>query len=241
MPDYKAIVIDVEPKSTPQGVADKWEDVTQHMPILTRDIKTPALDTESDLTSVVSGMPTVFARSNLFKLAIDYVQNPAQQGEKPGTGGLINFYNNLVDEWRGFIACIALDYSKIKVHRIKLEYSDGKDISETEKNLYEPKGAFGNMLFSRKELWMLQGQSAVNNKVPFIDVIMYGGDREEERNVVGAVSPESLLFTSPSYNVKTSHPFVNQKTGKFCDPLKSRLDKDDALSTRLRGAHRKAN
>lgn len=228
MPDYKAIVIDVEAKSTPQGEADKWKDITPHMPILTRDIKTPALDSESDLTSVVSGMPTVFARSNLFKLAIDYVQKPSEQSTQQG-GGLINFYNNLVDEWRGFIACIALDYSKIKVHRIKLAYSDGKDISSTN-NLYEPKGAFGNMLFRRKELWMLQGRSAIGNNIPFIDVIMYGGDREEERNVVGAVSPESLLFTSPSYKVKTNHPFVNPATGKFCDPLKSRLDKDDALA-----------
>lgn len=228
MPDYKAIVIDVEVKSTPQGEADKWKDITPHMPILTRDIKTPALDSESDLTSVVSGMPTVFARSNLFKLAIDYVQKPSEQSTQQG-GGLINFYNNLVDEWRGFIACIALDYSKIKVHRIKLAYSDGKDISSTN-NLYEPKGAFGNMLFRRKELWMLQGRSAIGNNIPFIDVIMYGGDREEERNVVGAVSPESLLFTSPSYKVKTNHPFVNPATGKFCDPLKSRLDKDDALA-----------
>lgn len=227
MPDYKAIVIDVEAKSTPQGVGNKWEDITTHMPILTRDIKTPALDSDSDLSSVVSGMPTVFARANLFKLAIDYIQkSPDERGQ---SGGLMDFYSNLVDEWRGFIACIALDYSRIEVRRIKLAYSDGKDIIGTE-NLYEPKGAFGNMLFERKGLWAMQGPSAIGNNDPFIDVIMYGGDREEERNVVGATSPESLLFTSPSYKVKTQHPFVNSATGKFTDPLKNRLEQDEALS-----------
>lgn len=59
MANYKPIVIDVKEKSTPQGVEQEWVDVTTHMPILTRDIKTPALDKNSDLTSVVSGMPTV--------------------------------------------------------------------------------------------------------------------------------------------------------------------------------------
>ena len=71
MANYKPIVIDVKEKSTPQGVEQEWVDVTTHMPILTRDIKTPALDKNSDLTSEVSGMPTVFDRANLFKLAFD--------------------------------------------------------------------------------------------------------------------------------------------------------------------------
>ena len=151
MSNYKAIVIDVKSKSVPNGSEERWEDITTHMPILTRDIKTPALDANSDLTSVVSGMPTVFARANLFKLAIDYVQAPDK--DKDESDGLINFYKNLVDEWRGFIACLALDYTRIEIRRIKLSYSDGKDFAETD-NIYEPKGAFGNVLFERKKLWI---------------------------------------------------------------------------------------
>lgn len=221
MANYKAIVIDVKPKSTPNGREQEWTDVTTHMPILTRDIKTPALDSKSDLTSVVSGMPTVFARANLFKLAIDYVDTP--ESEREEADGLLNFYKNLVDEWRGFIACIALDYTRISVRRIRLGYSDGKSIAET-KNIYEPKGAFGNVLFERRKLWMEQGTAVTVDAEPFIDVISYDG------RVVGAVSPESLLFTSPGYAVAEGNPFVNKNTGKFTDPLQSALSQDQALT-----------
>lgn len=221
MANYKAIVIDVKPKSAPNGREREWTDVTTHMPILTRDIKTPALDSKSDLTSVVSGMPTVFARANLFKLAIDYVDSP--EGEQVEADGLLNFYKNLVDEWRGFIACIALDYTRVSVRRIRLSYSDGKTIAQT-KNIYEPKGAFGNVLFERRRLWMEQGRDVGGDSAPFIDVISYDG------KVVGAVSPESLLFTSPSYAVAEGNPFVNRNTGKFTDPLQATLSQDQALT-----------
>lgn len=221
MATYKAIVIDVKPKSTPNGKEQEWTDVTTHMPILTRDIKTPALDSKSDLTSVVSGMPTVFARANLFKLAIDYIEEP--NGERDDADGLLNFYNNLVDEWRGFIACIALDYTRVSVRRIRLAYTDGKSISETG-NIYEPKGAFGNALFERRKLWTEQDSNVSDDAAPFIDVISYDG------KVVGAVSPESLLFTSPSYKVEEDHPFVNKTTHKFTNPLQDALSQDQALT-----------
>lgn len=227
MADYKAIVIDVKEKSRPNGVEEQWADITTHMPILTRDIITPALDKSSDLTSVVSGMPTVFARANLFKLAIDYIQEPAESSEK--AEGLMNFYSNLVDEWRGFIACLALDYTRIEVRRISLKYSDGKDFANTA-NIYEPKGAFGNALFERKQLWSLQGVASNEDSSPFIDVILYEGNREGERNVVGAVSPDSLLFTSPSYKISADKCFVNRNTRKFTDPLKSALSQDEAIT-----------
>ena len=120
MAEYKSIVIKVKDKSIPPGLANEWSDVTTHMPILTRDIKTPALDAKSDLTAVVSGMPTIFARANLFRLAIDYVGAITPKTDE--SEGLLNYYKNLVDEWRGFIACIALDYTLIEV-------SDGKIIT----------------------------------------------------------------------------------------------------------------
>lgn len=162
MANYKAIVIDT--KTTPNGMAQEWTDVTTLMPTLTRDINTPALKSESDLTAVVSGMPTVFARANLFKLAIDYTEKP--DADRSEAEGLLNYYKNLVDEWRGFIACIALDYTRISVRRIRLAYSDGKGFADT-KNIYEPKGAFGNVLFERRLLWSEQGIEAPDNKIFF--------------------------------------------------------------------------
>lgn len=221
MANYKAIVIDVKAKSTPNGMEQEWTDVTTHMPILTRDIKTPALDSKSDLTSVVSGMPTIFARANLFKLAIDYVDAPDK--ERDDSDGLLNYYTGLVEEWRGFIACIALDYTRINVRRIRLAYSDGKTFADT-KNVYEPKGAFGNVLFERRKLWTEQGSDVSGDTAPFIDVITYEG------KVIGAISPESLLFTSPSYRIDADHPFINKNTKKLTDPLKNSLSQDEALT-----------
>lgn len=218
MANYKAIVIDT--KTTPNGMAQEWTDVTTLMPTLTRDINTPALKSESDLTAVVSGMPTVFARANLFKLAIAYTEKP--DADRSEAEGLLNYYKNLVDEWRGFIACIALDYTRISVRRIRLAYSDGKGFADT-KNIYEPKGAFGNVLFERRLLWSEQGIEA-HDSAPFIDVISYDG------KVVGAVSPESLLFTSPGYRVTDDHPFINKTTGKFTDPLHNALPQAQALT-----------
>ena len=221
MAEYKSIVIKVKDKSIPPGLANEWSDVTTHMPILTRDIKTPALDAKSDLTAVVSGMPTIFARANLFRLAIDYVGAITPKTDE--SEGLLNYYKNLVDEWRGFIACIALDYTLIEVRRIKLAYSDKKSFDQTS-NIYEPKGAFGRVLFERAPLWAEHGKEVTDRDVPFIDVIKYDG------NVVGAVSPESLLFTSPGYQISTPHPWVNKNTGKFTDPLNNALSSAEALT-----------
>ncbi len=221
MAEYKAIVIKVKDRSVPQGVGNEWSDVTTHMPILTRDIKTPALDAKSDLTAVVSGMPTIFARANLFRLAIDYVGAPETKTDE--NDGLLNYYKNLVDEWRGFIACIALDYTLIDVRRIKLTYSDNKPFDQTT-NIYEPKGAFGRVLFERAPLWSEHGNDVENRDIPFIDVIKYDG------NVVGAISPESLLFTSPGYKIDSHRPWINKSTGKFTDPLKNALTSAEALT-----------
>ncbi len=221
--EYRALVIDVKDKSVPSAQGQKWsQDLTTHMPTFTRDIKTPALSKETDLSAVVSGMPTIFARANLFKLAIDYIQDNVASDQPSDEAGLIDFYKNLIDEWRGFIGCIALDYTRISVRKIYLVYSDGKERSETS-NLYEPKGAFGNMLFERKPLWMAQGLESNQENPPYIQVISYDG------MVVGATSPDSLLFTSPGYKL-SSQPFVNKLTGKFTDPLNSALIQDQAIS-----------
>jgi hypothetical protein len=128
--------------------------------------------------------------------------------------GLLGFYKSLVDEWRGIISCIALNYSEIKVKRVYLAYSDGLKIDKTE-NIYEPKGAFGNVLFERAPLWSDQTKSGNVDNPPFIDVITYKGQ------VVGGTSPESFFFTSVSYNLKDNDVYVNLKSRTFTDPLQS--------------------
>jgi hypothetical protein len=211
----KALVIKVDSKSVPGGIEYNWDSLTSRMPSFTKSIITPAIGVDKDgksevnIGAIVSGMPTVFARPNLFINALNSITDKSAEAD-----GLMGFYKTLVDEWRGLISCIALKNQDIEVKRIHLTYSDGKNITETQ-NIYEPKGSFGNVLFERKELWCDQNLAGNSNKVPFVDVIKYNGV------VVGGTSPESFLFTSVAYQLKGNEPFVNIKNGNFTDPLNS--------------------
>ena len=67
----KALVIDVASRSIPSGSLFKWNQIPQ-MESFTRDIETPVLDDNADKHAIVSGIPTVLARPNLFSLALGY-------------------------------------------------------------------------------------------------------------------------------------------------------------------------
>lgn len=208
----KPLVIKVKPASIPNGTPGKWEDLSGTIEKFTADIETPAIDQDSDISAQVSGIPTAYARANLFRSALQ-----SYGKSKESTDLNLNaFYEMLSSEWRGLIACIALDYSRLKTERVYLAYSDGKSLKDTS-NVYEPKGTFGNMLFHRKPLWCLKDEDTdePNRGIPFLDIIKYDG------KVVGSTSPESLLFTSCAYKIeqKENRPWVDYKTGKFKDPL----------------------
>lgn len=213
--NIKALVIKVNSSSEPAGVEYNWDSLTSRMPTFTKEIITPALSVDKDgksevnIGAIVCGMPTIFARANMFINALNAVTDKSEKVD-----GLIGFYKTLVDEWRGIISCIALDYSEIKVKRVFLTYTDGLKIDKTE-NIYEPKGAFGNVLFERAPLWADQTKSGNSENPPFIDVITYKGQ------VVGGTSPESFFFTSVSYYLKDNEVFVNLKSRTFTDPLQS--------------------
>jgi hypothetical protein len=134
--------------------------------------------------------------------------------------GLVLFYKSLLNEWKGFISCLALNYKDISIQRVELAYSDGKQVAETG-NIYEPKGAFGNALFEKKPFWCDQSLANNANKVPFIDIISYKGQ------VVGGTSPDCFLFTSVSYRIGDRLPFVDIGTGRFTDPLRSELKPEE--------------
>ncbi|MFD0749197.1 hypothetical protein ACFQZS_03525 [Mucilaginibacter calamicampi] len=216
----KALVIKVKPATEPQGVAFAWDKLPQ-LEVFTRSILIPeiAVDQQGNsavnIGSIVSGMPTVFARAGLFDNALINVQS-----KDTDVSGLLLFYRSLISEWKGLISCLALNYKDIGVQRIQLAYSDGLLTGETD-NIYEPKGAFGNALFERKPLWC--DQSLANNaeKIPFIDVISYKGQ------VLGGTSPECLLFTSVSYQLAERLPFVNVSNGRLTDPLRSELKPEE--------------
>lgn len=202
----KALVIDVKERSRLNGVLDKWETIG-NMQGFTRDIETPKLDENADKSAIVSGIPTVFARANMFTLALSYSGDSMSNA---ASAGMIEYYDDLVDEWLGLITCIALDSGKMQVKRVELDYSDGKNLADTG-NIYEAKGAFGNLLFERKQLWCEQTKDN-SIKKPFINVIKYNDQ------VVGGTSPECLLFTAPSYSIKPDPRYAPE--GRFRDPIR---------------------
>ncbi|MVT12051.1 hypothetical protein [Chitinophaga tropicalis] len=212
----KALTIKVHPKTELQGVQFAWDKIPQ-LEVFTRNIIIPEIAVEQDggaavnIGTLVSGIPTVFARATLFENALNNIIDKDAEAS-----GLMLFYKSLVSEWKGFISCLALNYKDIEVNRVPLVYSDGKKLNDTE-NIYEPTGAFGNALFERQPLWCDQSLADNAEKVPFIDVISFKG------NVVGGTSPDCFLFTSVSYNIKGKYPFINIQSGRFVDPLKSDL------------------
>ncbi|MXV14292.1 hypothetical protein [Hufsiella ginkgonis] len=212
----KGLVIKVKPAAEPQGVEFAWDKIPQ-LEVFTRSILIPEIGVDqqggssANIGSIVSGMPTVFARAGLFEQALMHVQDKDAEAS-----GLLAFYKSLVNEWRGLISCIALNYKDLSIQRVHLAYSDGKPIEETE-NIYEPKGAFGNALFERKPLWCDPSLAHNAARIPFIDVISYKGQ------VVGGTSPDSFLFTSVACEIRETLPFVSIQNQRFADPLTSDL------------------
>lgn len=219
MPDIKALVINVKTRSQQQGAAGQWQDLTSSIQAFTRDIETPSIQDGVDVSAIVSGVPTVFARADLFSHALNEIQTI----RKDASEGLNQYYVNLVDEWRGLIACMALNNTAIEIRRITLAYSDGKDIKATE-NMYEPKGAFGNMLMNDRAIWTEQGKAKNDQVQPFLYLIKYN------KQVVGATSPRSLFFTSVSYDIDKNAAFVDPTTHRFTDPLHSTISDEQLLN-----------
>ncbi|MBR4325759.1 MAG: hypothetical protein IKP73_09570 [Bacteroidales bacterium] len=216
MAEIKALVINS--KETLQGAPGKWHDMSSQMHSLTSKIITPKLSEGTNASAMVSGVPTVFARENLFVYSIENAGTLRAQKDKEDDSGLCGYYLNLVDEWRGFIAFIALNSGKLDAKRITLAYSDKKSIKDTS-NIYEPKGAFGNMLLENANLWKDPTDND-RTKKPFIHVIKYGD------KVVGGTSPRSLLFTAVSYSIDEESPCVDKATHRFTDPLQNNPNKE---------------
>ncbi|SRX56215.1 hypothetical protein [Aequorivita sp. CIP111184] len=214
----------IKSKSNPPAAEYTWEKIG-NIETFTKEIITPAIGGENEgsgnVGSIISGVPTIYARANMFRNAIDNVVDKDMTGS-----GLIHFYKYLIDEWRGLITCIALNHEKIEVKRISLTYSDKKSTENTE-NIYEPKGSFGNMLFERKPLWSNPNEI---DSTPYIDILLYTKSNGKQI-VVGGTTPDSFLFTSVAYDISgESSIYVKEEknegnvVGKFTDPLKRSID-----------------
>jgi hypothetical protein len=224
MQNNKPVVINSG--ATKPGTRYKWDSMGDFIKEFTREIKSSLGEKEDkapNISHAVSGLPSAFARSNMFTYALN---SPAVEGP---TSGLNAFYSTLLDEWKGLISAFVLeaDSTAFQVKRVWLVYSEGDGRLESVTHIYEPKGAFGNSLFNRKQLWELQDQIGDPDRIkkPFIDIIYYKGV------VVGGTSPESLVFTAPGYKISEGDrqkPFVGESSLKFTDPTNAQ-GKLDAL------------
>jgi hypothetical protein len=163
------------------------------------------------LNSLISGVPSPWARVKLFWFAFDYLQ---RQEANIKTAGLIEFYKILIDEWKGLIALIAL-------YPDRVSFSDPVFMNSNNKDLYEISGAFGRMLMDDYDLWTNQ-QSKLSNRdeLPFIQLLKY------ENQLIGATSPFSIVFTGVDYSqLRQINDVKWYRGGKFEEPTNF-LDRD---------------
>ena len=216
----KPLVIDTSENGKLLSDRNSWRFIDNQEPFI-RNIETNAINDEGvDVGTIVSGIPTVFARVNLFRSAIAACSNPQSNA---ATSNLMVYYKQLASEWKGLIAAIACDSAYFNVRRVDMAYSDGEPIEKTS-NIYEPKGAFGAMLMEGKSLWCNQIRGDQKAGIPFINIIKYDGQ------VVAGTSPYTMVFTSISYRISQAFaldkPWINNETGRFQDPLEGNIGND---------------
>ncbi|MCP3932206.1 MAG: hypothetical protein GY705_24305 [Bacteroidetes bacterium] len=189
-------------KSGKRGV---WHEFDQAQPYI-QGIETN-IDKEIDVETVntlVSGIPTPWARARLFEQAFKNLNLEANLQRT----GLIEFYEIQVNEWKGLMACLAIYPDRIQVSEpIALDMSD-------ETNLFEITSGLGRMLFEDKDVWTNPiAFSKEPDTSPSIQLIYY------QNTLIAASSPYSLLFTAAEYPgvIQSDMPWYRE--GSFVDPL----------------------
>ncbi|MDR2064225.1 MAG: hypothetical protein LBP85_00730 [Prevotellaceae bacterium] len=193
-------------KSNPEG---KWYVHDQIKPFI-QGIIAGDLDINQVSSTLISGVPTPWARVKLFWFAFDYVR---RQDANITTSGLIDFYSILINEWKGLIALIAL-YSD-RVSFTEPVYMNPKN------DLFEISGAFGRMLLDDADIWTDQQKKQTNpDELPYIQLLKYNDQ------IIGGTSPFSIVFPSVEYtDLKYASDIPWYRNGKFEDPMRY-LDKD---------------
>ena len=194
-------------KSNPEG---KWYVHDQIKPFI-QGIMAGDLDINQVSSTLISGVPTPWARAKLFWFAFDYLQ---RQEANITTSGLIDFYGILKDEWKGLIALIALFPDRVS-------FSEPVYLNPKESNRFEITGAFGRMLLDDVDIWTNQIAKQSNpDELPYVQLLRYNGQ------VIGGTSPFSIVFPAVEYNNLKHVSDINwYRNGKFEDPTRY-LDKD---------------
>ena len=159
------------------------------------------------LSTLISGIPTPWARAKLFKFAFFTIASP---DPNINTEGLMQFYNMLHAEWKGMMAVIALYPDRIR-------FSDPVHMNVRGED-YDIASAFGRMLFNDKDIWSNQDDLAKNpDAQPFIQLIYY------RDHLIGGTSPLTGCFTGVDYSKlgNDASDISWYRQGKFEDPTNS--------------------
>lgn len=203
----KLILSSEETKSNPEG---KWYVHDQIKPFI-QGIVAGELDENQVSSTLVSGVPTPWARAKMIWFAMDYLK---RQDANIETSGLIEFYKKLQNEWMGLLAVVAL-------YPDRVSFSDPIYLDKKDENFYGITGAFGRLLFEDSDIWTDQVAKQKNpDELPFVQLVYYNNQ------LVGGTSPFSIVFPGVDYRgLKNISDIGWYRDGKFENP-KQYLDKD---------------
>ncbi len=189
-------------KENPQGNWHKFEQASPFIQGIEAGDITQNIDSET-LSAMISGLPSIWSRALMFAYAFKYTSEDANIK----TSGLINFYKQLIAEYKGMLALMALYPNRISV-------SEPIYLNQTNNNIYDISSSFGDMLFEDVDLWCDPFElSSTKDEKPFIQIIKYND------SVIGATSPHTLFFTAVNYSLPNSNEIPWYRNGKFADPL----------------------
>jgi hypothetical protein len=201
-------------KSNPTG---KWYDMRDDVKTFIQGIAAGDLDINQVSSTLISGVPSPWARVKLFWFAFDYLQ---RKDPNIVTSGLIEFYGVLRDEWKGLLALVALYPGRVS-------FSDPIYLHD-KSDLFNLSGAFGRMLLDDKDFWTNLHKKQTNpDEKPFIQLLKYNNQ------VIGGTSPFSIFFPGVDYtNLKQASDIPWFRNGKFEDPTRY-LDNDKDKTQKL--------
>lgn len=197
-------------KNDPIG---KWYNLEDIVPFI-QGIVTGELDEDQISSTLITGIPTPWARAKIYSFAFQYVTSNDPNIQR---SGLINFFKGLVNEWKGLLALVAL-------------YPDRVSFSEPiylnpNSNLFDLAGGFGRMLLDDQDIWTDQQKKQSNpNELPYIQLLRYKGQ------VIGGTSPFSIFFPGVEYTKLDNAKDVPwYRNGKFEDPMRYLMNDKDKL------------
>lgn len=139
--------------------------------------------TADKIGTLISGVPTPWARAKLFMFALKTLNTPDPNID---ASGLTQYYEMLHGEWRGLIALLALHSDRIRFSAPVVMNIRGED--------YDIASAFGRMLFNDRDIWSNQDQLERDRDAqPYIQLIYY------RDHLVGGTSPLTGCFTGVNY------------------------------------------